>query len=444
MRVSLEGKLGAIMLACSLLAAATGAATALYMESAVAGVAIGLLFALPLALLLVRRFTRGVNRVLQGLADGVASFRDGDFSMSLDARRNDELGDLVKAYDEIGEVLRRERQDLFQRELLLDTVIQSTPSAVVLCDFRRRIVYSNTAARRLFNNGRRLEGHSFEALLQTLRPEFLPVVNSEFEGLFSVHLDDDEEVFQLQRGAFTLNQRPHQLYLFRRMTREVNRQEVATWKKVIRVISHELNNSLAPIHSLAHSGRELLRRGDTARLEKVFAGIGDRAQHLRQFLEGYARFAKLPAPRPETVEWAALVDSLRELTPFRLVGTLPEKAGEFDFGQMQQVLLNLLRNAGESDSAPEEIELEVRTEAVRVRIMVRDRGRGMSDAVLQNALLPFYSTKKTGTGLGLALCREIVEAHGGSIQLANREGGGTEVSVLLPHHPPSTLQHGSL
>src|SRR5690606_21060316 len=337
------------------------------------------------------------------------------------------------AYNRIGEILRRERQDLFQRELLLDTVIQATPSAMVLCDARGHIVHSNTAARKLFNKGRGLEGHVFENLLRANRPEFLPVITAgNFEGLFSVRLDDEDEIFQLQRGAFTLNQRAHRLYLFKRMTREVNRQEVATWKKVIRVISHELNNSLAPIHSLAHSGRELLKRGDQKRLEKVFTGIGERAHYLRQFLDGYARFAKLPAPREEEVEWSGFIETLRELAPFRVVGELPERPGRFDPAQLQQVLLNLLRNAEESGSAPEDIELEVRPEPARHRIVVRDRGRGMSEAVLQNALLPFYSTKKTGTGLGLALCREIVEAHGGSIQLANRDEGGAEVTLLLP------------
>src|SRR5690606_20629251 len=254
MRVSLEGKLAAIVLACVLFAAAASATVTAYTHSIFTAIAVGLLLALPLSLLLVRRFTHGMNRVLQALADGVASFRDGDFSMSLGAERNDELGDLVKAYNRIGEILRRERQDLFQRELLLDTVIQATPSAMVLCDARGHIVHSNTAARKLFNKGRRLEGHVFENLLRANRPEFLPVITAgNFEGLFSVRLDDEDEIFQLQRGAFTLNQRAHRLYLFKRMTREVNRQEVATWKKVIRVISHELNNSLAPIHSLAHS-----------------------------------------------------------------------------------------------------------------------------------------------------------------------------------------------
>src|SRR5690606_40276146 len=325
MRVSLEGKLAAIVLACVLFAAAASATVTAYTHSIFTAIAVGLLLALPLSLLLVRRFTHGMNRVLQALADGVASFRDGDFSMSLGAERNDELGDLVKAYNRIGEILRRERQDLFQRELLLDTVIQATPSAMVLCDARGHIVHSNTAARKLFNKGRRLEGHVFENLLRANRPEFLPVITAgNFEGLFSVRLDDEDEIFQLQRGAFTLNQRAHRLYLFKRMTREVNRQEVATWKKVIRVISHELNNSLAPIHSLAHSGRELLRRGDQERLEKVFTGIGERAHYLRQFLDGYARFAKLPAPREEEVEWSGFIETLRELAPFRVVGELPE------------------------------------------------------------------------------------------------------------------------
>src|SRR5690606_15392390 len=137
------------------------------------------------------------------------------------------------------------------------------------------------------------------------------------------------EVFHIANGNFTLNARPHRLYQFRQLTRELNRQEVATWKKVIRVISHELNNSLAPIHSMAHSGRELVRRGNTERLDAVFASIEERAGYLRQFIEGYARFAKLPAPQLQAVEWRAFMNSVGEMAAFRLREPLPEPPGWF-------------------------------------------------------------------------------------------------------------------
>jgi signal transduction histidine kinase len=220
--------------------------------------------------------------------------------------------------------------------------------------------------------------------------------------------------------------------MFRRMTRELSRQEVATWKRVIRVISHELNNSLAPISSLAHSGAELARRGDHERLPGVFATIGERTRHLHGFIAGYASFAKLPAPRPARIDWAPFLSGLSLHCEYRLAGAVPEQPGWFDAAQVEQVLINLIKNAHESGSEPGEVTLALAVAGRDLRIEVADRGPGMSETVLAQALLPFYSTKRSGTGLGLALAREIVEAHGGRIGLANREEGGLRVTMQLP------------
>jgi two-component system, NtrC family, nitrogen regulation sensor histidine kinase NtrY len=208
---------------------------------------------------------------------------------------------------------------------------------------------------------------------------------------------------------------------------------VATWKKVIRVIAHELNNSLAPISSLAHSGQILARSPpDAEQLIRVFSTIEDRARHLAGFIEGYAQFAKLPHPRIAPVSWDVLLERLRAVVVFRLAGPPPQRAAAFDTAQMEQALINLLKNARESGSAPEDIELSVAYAAQGFAIEVRDRGPGFTVAALENALIPFYSTKETGTGLGLTLCREIVEAHGGRLRIANRESGGAVVSLWLP------------
>jgi signal transduction histidine kinase len=216
------------------------------------------------------------------------------------------------------------------------------------------------------------------------------------------------------------------------MTRELSRQEVATWKRVIRVISHELNNSLAPISSLAHSGAELARRGDTARLPGVFATIGERARHLHGFIAGYASFAKLPAPQLVTVEWAPFLEGLALHCRYRLATPVPTHPGRFDAVQIEQVLINLIKNAHESGSEEDGVTLSILETGRDLRIEVADRGPGMTETVLAQALLPFYSTKRSGTGLGLALTREIAEAHGGRVLLANREDGGLRVSLLLP------------
>jgi nitrogen fixation/metabolism regulation signal transduction histidine kinase len=420
----------------ALLLVATVAATLLadrgLPDSPVLVGALVLLVALPLALLLVRNQFRPMLSLFRALSGTVGSYRDGDFSFGLRWPRNDELSDLVQAHNALGDVLRDQRLGLVQRELLLDTMVQNTPVAMLLVAEHGPIVYANIAARQLLHQGRKLEGHTLDAILAEANPALRDALDRGGDGLFSVGADDEEEIYHLARRSFRLNGRAHELLLLRQITVELRRQEVQTWKKVIRVISHELNNSLAPVASLAHSGGELVRRQSYDKLPAIFATIEERARHLEGFIRGYAHFAKLPIPRREAIGWEDFVARLHSQIPFSVDGPLPPAPAQFDIAQMEQALLNLLKNAHESGSPDGEVALRVRQASGMLRIEVMDRGSGMSDAVLSNALVPFYSTKRSGTGLGLALAREIAEAHGGRISLGNREGGGLAVAMVLP------------
>ena len=394
--------------------------------------AIVLAVVLPITIAVVMQSLSMMTAMFRALAGTVTSYRDGDFAFSLAWERNDELGDLVAAHNALGDTLRRQREGLVQRELLLDTMVQNTPVAMLLCDAGGHIVYANVAARKLLGGGRRLEGVRLADLLEAAPETMREAVARGGDGLFVVERDDEEEIIYLARSGFRLNGRPHELFVLRHLTVELHRQEVRTWKKVIRVISHELNNSLAPIASLAHSGGELVKRGKHDQLAKVFTTIAERARHLEQFIQGYARFAKLPSPRPELTAWSEVVDRLRAQIAFQVDGPLPDARARFDLSQLDQALVNLLRNAHESGSPIDDVQLRVRRLPNAVAIEVSDRGTGMTEAVLSNALLPFYSTKRGGTGLGLALVREIAEAHGGRVSLANRDGGGLRVTITIP------------
>ncbi len=432
--LSLEGKLTALLSAAIIAGIGLTALLVRWWLPPWLAVLSACLVLIPLAIVAARIATAPLTSLLRVLAGSVASFRDGDYSVSLAERRRDEFGDLVRTHNELGAVLRNQRQHLFQRELLLDTVVQNSPTALLLVDASEHVVYTNIAACALLNGGRRMTGLDFTAVVAECPPGLAVALAARQDGLFMTQQEGEEETYHLAQRDVRLHGKAHRLLQIRRLTRELSRQEVQTWKKVIRVISHELNNSLAPISSLAHSGRELAQRGDRARLTTVFDTIEERTRHLDGFIRGYAEFAKLPQPRCEAVAWSAFLSQLTQHYPFHLSGTVPDEPGWFDRAQLEQVLINLLKNAHESGSAADAIEIAIAPRGNETRIEVRDRGEGMSDVVLANALLPFYSTKRSGSGLGLALAREIVEAHGGRIALVSREGGGLTVALYLPRH----------
>jgi two-component system nitrogen regulation sensor histidine kinase NtrY len=433
--VSLAGKATAAV-GFALLVAGAAAAFA-----ARAGMPSGVVFlvaigsGLPLAAWLVGRVLAPLDRVVRGVADGIRSFRDHDYSVRLAYRREDELGELVRLYNEVGQLLQEERHLLRQRELLLETALERSPNAILLVGPTGRVIYSNREARHLLlGNTGALEGRSFAELQAGCPEEMQEVLASDTDGLFSVRQGESTETFHLSRRAFQLNYRRHDLILLRRLTGELGRQEAETWKKVLRIVSHELNNSLAPISSLVHSARVIASDPRHAhRADEVFATLRERLDHLQRFLDGYAKFARLPRPRKEAVPWEHFVETVREFPQVELLAPLPETPGWFDPSQMRQVLVNLFKNAAEAGE--EGAEIGLRVEAARdggTWVQVSDRGRGMDEETIRQALLPFYSTKVGGSGLGLALCREILEAHGGKISLQSRPGEGTVVTCWLP------------
>lgn len=328
---------------------------------------------------------------------------------------------------------------------LLDAVVAHAPMAVVVYGETGRISFSNREARSLFSDGAPLENENFLRLVERAPESLRNALLRPSDGLFTLDGERELETFALARRELLHAGEPQTLLMVKELTRELGRQEVDVWKKVIRVINHELNNSLAPILSMVHTARFIASDPEQLhKLEQVFATIEERAKHLAVFLEGYARFARLPRPRPEKVSFSQFLDGMRTLYPQANVAPPPPGDGYFDAGQMQQVLINLLKNAFEASPEGATVDLSVRTTSEGAAVMVvADRGRGMTPEVMKDALLPFFTTKATGSGLGLALAREIVEAHRGKLSLAPREGGGIEVTCWLPGSGSTARPHKS-
>ncbi|TMN70041.1 histidine kinase [Pseudoalteromonas sp. S1727] len=378
------------------------------------------------------RLCRSTVQGMHSLETGLLNLKDGELTTQLAYNNNDELGRLCQLYNQSAKQLRQEKQWIYQRELMLDKVLQSSPQAVLLKNDKGFIVYSNYSARDLFNAKTALEGSQFEQLLTNAHPQLSQALQRGSDGLFTLEAENQEaQAWHLSTGKLLLNNQYHYLYVFKQLTRELSRQEVEVWKKVIRIISHELNNSLGPMSSMLHSGQLLSENLNEPRLKRVFETISERIKHLNEFVQGYGKFAKLPTPQVITLDWPVLLEQLQRQWQFILeinkdVTTLADPT------QIEQLLINLLKNAHESGSAPEQVSVCISQDTKGTHISVSDQGKGMSEQVMANALIPFYSTKVTGSGLGLALCREIVEAHHGQISLHNRNSGGLNIHVILP------------
>jgi two-component system nitrogen regulation sensor histidine kinase NtrY len=337
--------------------------------------------------------------------------------------------------------LRRTQLELEEREVLLETLLAVTTTAYILCNSEGAIVYANLAAQTWLKlPDSRLVGARFAEVLTALPEELRDAVGRGRDSIFTVdHQNGDFEAYHLVMRNVQIGGRAHIAYAFKRLTRELARQEVEVWKKVIRLIAHEINNTLAPISSLLHSAR-LINAAEArdARLDRIIDTISERSKHLGEFLKGYTEFARLPRPRLEAVKWRQLIDRLEDLVQFQL-DAAPEDlntVSAIDRSQIEQALINLLKNAVEANGPVEEVALRLRTSPEGDEIQVLDRGPGIPPELLSKVLLPFYSTKRTGSGLGLPLCREIVEAHGGSLRIEAREGGGTAVIIFLPRLVP--------
>lgn len=327
----------------------------------------------------------------------------------------------------------------------LAVVTANLPVGVLLFSEQGQIRYANPWACKLLFQGQSAKGHNFLALLAAAPAPVARALTGSKDALVNVEYEGEQHSFQLLRRNVTFQQEPHSLLLLNPLTRELDRREIDLLKKVIRVISHELNNSLASMSSLISSGRYIVEHPEQLQnLRQVFDGFEERTHHLTHFLSEYAQLSKLPVARPKQVPWRPLLDRLQQLYPTVQVGPPPSEMAWFDEVQVEQALINLLKNALESGGAETKVRLLTRTVDEQLEIAVLDRGAGFSQEALEQGLLPFYSTKEHGSGVGLALCREVAAGHGGALKIKTRAGGGSAVCLRLPREAAESVQDGQL
>ena len=375
-----------------------------------------------------------VTRPLQTLANLVAALREGDFSIrARGARADDSLGLALLEVNALGDLLREQRTQALEATALLRAVMAEIDVAVLAFDSDDRLRLVNRAAERLLDQpAARLLGHTADEL------GLATCLMGASQRTFSATFPGGSGRWEVRRSSFRQGGLPHQLLVLTDLSRALREEEREAWQRLVRVLSHEINNSLTPIHSIAGTLVDLLRADPLPHdwREDLGQGLGvirSRSGALGRFMASYARLARLPSPEREPLEVAGWVSRVASLEARMRVAVRPGPPVEVnaDGDQLDQLLINLVRN-GVDASLETGGGVEVGWSATdhQLVVWVDDEGPGIGSTA--NLFVPFFTTKPTGSGIGLALSRQIAEAHGGTLTLANRTDRGARAELRLP------------
>src|SRR6202045_3553580 len=376
-----------------------------------------------------------VIRPLQTMTNLLAALREGDYSIrARGARADDALGEALLEINALGETLRFQRLGAFEATALLRTIMAEIDVAVFTFDPERRLRLLNRA-------GEHLLGKPIDKLLgkQASDLGLEPCFSANEDAPVSLNFPGASGRWGVRRSTFREHGLPHELLVLTDLSRTLREEERRAWQRLVRVLGHEMNNSLAPIKSLAGSLETLLHREPMPRdwkedAESGLKSIAARADALSRFMEAYARLARLPPPQKEDVDLGELVRRVVNLEPRLKVQIVPGPKLQIhaDAAQIEQGLINLVHNA--VDAALETkgaVTIRWREEGDCVEVIVRDEGEGIMNPT--NLFVPFFTTKPGGSGIGLTLSRQIAEAHSGTLSLANRtDRTGAEAVLRLP------------
>jgi two-component system, NtrC family, nitrogen regulation sensor histidine kinase NtrY len=380
-----------------------------------------------------------VIRPLQTLSNMVAAIREDDFSFRLrGGSREDSLADLIYEINALASRLQQQKVSALEATALLKKVLMEIDVAVFTFDQQQHLTIVNRAGEQLMGRiAPRMLGLTGQELglaefLQSTEPQTVQMTFPGKHGRWAI-----------SHTSFRENGVPHQLLIVSDLSRALREEERQAWQRLIRVLGHELNNSLAPIKSIAGTLASLTSRASmpedvTEDMRQGLRVIENRVESLNRFMQAYTQLARMPAPSRVKIEVSPLVQRVASLERRLQVKTIegPRLTIDADPDQLEQVLINLIRNAVDASLDPAlkqtgSVEVGWRANARSVEIFIRDEGPGLLNS--DNLFVPFFTTKHGGSGIGLTLSRQIAEAHGGVLQLSNRsDRTGCEAVVALP------------
>ncbi|HEX2140369.1 MAG TPA: ATP-binding protein [Woeseiaceae bacterium] len=429
-RFSFESRLALLALAGGLPALIT-AALLLFTSDVPYGLAVLLFIVLASAWLSFSLAVR--NRVtyhLNTLSNLLEALREEDYSMrSRRSREHGAMGDVFREVNVLSSTLRAQRVQAREASALLRKVLAEIDIAVFAFDGRERLMLVNRAGERLVEGAATGASAAELGLEDLLHVEGRKTIARRFPG--------GSGRWDVWTGSFRERGVPHYLLVISDLSRALREEERKAWQRLVRVMGHELNNSLTPIKSMAATLQT--RLADGAAVDSLREDLGDslgiiasRAEALGRFMTGYTMLARLPAPRRKTVRLRSLVERAAAIDtrmPVTVEGEDAEIAVDPD--QLEQLIINLVKNAVDAAGGDGTVSVRWSRDAASLRLEVLDSGPGLSGT--DNLFVPFFTTKPGGTGIGLVLCRQIAEAHEGTLSLENREDGrGCVARLELP------------
>jgi two-component system nitrogen regulation sensor histidine kinase NtrY len=434
--VSLRARIATYLVVLHLIFA--GLAAFLYLKSPFSLLAMEVVFAI--SLLVGLRLTREAFRSFGFATEGLRLIRDEEFTSRFLEVGQPEIDELIGVYNRMVDHLRDERVRVAEQHHFLSQVLQVSPSGIVILDFDQRVDTMNPAAERLLDTtAAAVVGQRLDALDSTLGVALAALDPGEARV---VGLRGARRV-KCHHGTFVDRGFVRSFLLVEELTEELRQFERAAYEKLIRVMSHEVNNTVASSNSLLHSSLNYAGQIDVASRQDFTHAIGiviERTEQLNAFMRGFADVFRLPAPFLQPADLVAVLEGI-----VRLLSARPDAAGidwrweveqrpawvAMDRGQMEQALLNILKNAVEAIDGRGTITVHVSTRVGRTVLTIEDSGPGISSEALANLFTPFFSTKTHGQGIGLTLVQEILAGHSFEYTLERTMQDTTRFTVVM-------------